>query len=109
MASNEVILKVVFANRQAIESLSDAIELVSSALESAPWSSDLQEALDNLTYAIEHIECLSDDDCDDCDCDDDYDACVYDDLDVAGIEFEDADDDDDWVDDEDDEFDSELE
>ena len=109
MASNEVILKVVFANRQAMESLSEAIELVSSALESAPWSSDLREALEKLTYAAEHIECLSDDDCDDCDCDGDCDACVYDDPDIVGVEFEDEDEDDDWLGDEDDEFDSELE
>ena len=109
MASmNEVVLKIVFSNRNAIESLDEAIELVSSALESAPWSSDLQEAMEKLTYAAEHIECLSEDDGDG-DCDGDCDACVYDDPDIVGVEFEDEDEDDDWLGDEDDEFDSELE
>ena len=56
MADSVVTIRVIIANRKAVQTLADALDLLEEITADAPWNEDAKEALEKLQYVARNLK-----------------------------------------------------
>jgi hypothetical protein len=56
MASNVIVMRVVFRNRKAIRAMRKVVEVINDVAEDMPWRDDVKQAVKAGRYAIGNMQ-----------------------------------------------------
>lgn len=87
MADNEISMRVVISNEDALIALEAATHQANELLAESPWNDDLKEICDNLEYVREHLDCVEATEIAQCDGDEAWEELIEDDYE-GGEEYD---------------------